>query len=446
VDGVTNPAALSQAPGVVGVEPAWEMTLNDQRLTDPIEGNVGALGTDASVAPWFASGVQWNMKAMHADEVWVPSNGGAGINVCVVDSGVDDQHQELSGGRVVLRTNFVTTAGQNTPNDLNGHGSHVASTVTSNHAVVAGVAPDAKIMGARVLNASGSGQVSWIVNGIVWCADNGAHVINMSLGGVRYLGINATATRNAYQAAINYARAAGVVVVTSSGNSNVQLPSPVQVFYPAQVSGTLIVGATAPVSKTWAVNSPTPTNPNAFVTRPIAGAAWNPFDPAQVWQGVDGRAFYSNFGSAVHVFAPGGRGSLPLTYVYRIALVPGSFNDIRTTQGISNDFIWAACASTTSQTGAAVNAGGLPAAASGNCLGKTDRYIAYAGTSMAAPHVSGLAALLYGELGTARSAASRDRVMNCIRQSTDNIGPASTFGGGRVNAKKAYDMLHAGTC
>ena len=65
---------------------------------------------------------------------------------------------------------------------------------------------------------------------------------------------------------------------------------------------------------------------------------------------------------------------------------------------------------------------------------------------MASPHVAGMAAVLYAELGGTRTPANVQRVLQCIKSTTDNIGPATTFGGGRVNVKKAVDAIRAGTC
>jgi subtilisin family serine protease len=174
------------------------------------------------------------------------------------------------------------------------------------------------------------------------------------------------------------------------------------------------------------------------VSRSTAPAvpAWDPTNAAHVWQGVDGKAFYSNWGTAVDVFAPGGRGSIPFSYEYY------RFNQV--TQGLTRDNVYGVCASTTAQTGA-IDAAGAPGT-SATCAGQTNRYIAYAGTSMAAPHVAGLAALLYGELGGVRSVANRERVMQCIRATTDAVGPSSTFGAGRVNARRAVEALRAGEC
>ena len=63
---------------------------------------------------------------MHADEAWATTTGGQGINICIVDTGIDAGHQELSG-KVTLRANFVTSpATENRIDDPNGHGSHVS--------------------------------------------------------------------------------------------------------------------------------------------------------------------------------------------------------------------------------------------------------------------------------------------------------------------------------
>jgi subtilisin family serine protease len=416
VDGVTNPAALRGAHPRY-IEASFDVTLDPFVDETPLQ---AAAVPGAAAAPWHASNVQWDMAVMEADEGWAMTDGGLGINVCIVDTGVDDQHQELRG-RVALRTNFVTTAGQNRADDPNGHGSHVAGSVAARGGVVSGVAPAATILSARVLAANGSGQVSWFVNGLRWCADNGAHVINVSLGLVVYRGQAAyIGLPITFADAIAYAAARGALVVAAAGNSNVRLPNPAQAFLPAQAPGALIVGATGPFTRSTAPVPP----------------AWDPLDPEHVWQGPDTKAFYSNFGAAVHVFAPGGRGGVPLSSTFRFV------NGIA--QGGPHDQIWSVCSGQSARMGA-VNAGGVPTGVAA-CTGTTDRYASFAGTSQATPHVSGLAALLYAELGGTRSPANRARVLQCIRGTTDDIGDPSVYGGGRVNVRKAIEAIRAGTC
>jgi subtilisin family serine protease len=285
-----------------------------------------------------------------------------------------------------------------------------------------------------VLNAAGSGSETAIVNGIRWCADNGAHVANVSIGGLRYRGqASFVSSPITYGNAVRYATERGMVVVVSAGNSNLRLPNVgnALITVPAQVPGTMIVGATGPVSKvgTFQVDG-------ATRTLPLPVPDWNPFDPEQVWQGVDGKAFYSNYGTGVHVFAPGGRGGLSLMYPYY------RYNQL--TQGSTLDQIYSLCSGKSTQMGPR-NVRGAPGA-TGSCANATRRYIAYSGTSMAAPHVAGLAAVLYAEIGGAPTAAKRVRVMGCILRTTDDIGPATTFGGGRINVRRAVDAVRAGDC
>jgi subtilisin family serine protease len=128
---------------------------------------------------------------------------------------------------------------------------------------------------------------------------------------------------------------------------------------------------------------------------------------------------------------------MPFTEIYR------TYNGA--IQGGPNDNIWSLCSGQTSQSGAVNTPGNVPGT-SGSCLNQTNRYIQYAGTSMAAPHVAGMAAVLYGELGGVRSVANRVRVENCIKTTTDNIGDPTIYGGGRINVQKAITALRAGSC
>ena len=421
VDGVTNPQALLAANPKL-IEAGFEVT-NTPLIEALPPLDVADLVPGQENTPWFASNIQWDMKTIHAENGWARTNGGSGINVCIVDSGVDDTHQELNGGKVTARANFVTSpASENRLDDPNGHGSHVASTAAAKGVVISGVAPRANVMSARVLNTAGSGSETAIVNGINWCVQNGAHVINMSLGGIRYRPFASYANSFLlYGTAINNARAAGAIVITSAGNSNLKMPNPIQASVPSAVPGAINVGATGPISKSTAPVPP----------------AWNPLDPAQVWRSVDYRAYFSNFGPGVQLFAPGGSGGVTLSEPYRLV------NGVVQGRG-AYDQIWGVCSPSSTQTGNG-NVGGVPSG-SGPCLANGTRYIAYAGTSQAAPHVAGLAALLYEALGGTRSAANVNRVEACMKSSTDDIGPSDTYGGGRINVTRALDALAAGSC
>ena len=107
---------------------------------------------------------------------------GAGRVVAVVDTGVDSAHEDL-GGRVLPGWDFVD--GDPYASDENGHGTHVAGTIAAtrdNGMGVAGVAPDARILPIRVLDADGLGYVSDVIQGYNYAAARGARVVNVSLG------------------------------------------------------------------------------------------------------------------------------------------------------------------------------------------------------------------------------------------------------------------------
>ena len=145
-----------------------------------------------------------------APEAWNAATSTARILVAVLDTGVDQNHVDLAG-KIAANKNFTNSR---TVDDNYGHGTHVAGIIaanTGNGTGVAGVCPSCKIMNVKVLADNGSGQYSWIANGIKYAADNGAKVINMSLG--------STAGSQTLAAAIDYAAKKGVVIVAAAGNS-----------------------------------------------------------------------------------------------------------------------------------------------------------------------------------------------------------------------------------
>jgi subtilisin family serine protease len=135
--------------------------------------------------------------------------------IAVIDTGVDLDHPEFSD-RIVSGYDFVD--GDSVADDGNGHGTHVAGTIAgaNDGQGITGVAYDAKIMPLRVLDNDGYGWNSDIVSAIMWAADEGAGVINMSLGGGGY--------SQALADAIRYASDRGSVVVMAAGNSGGSSP------------------------------------------------------------------------------------------------------------------------------------------------------------------------------------------------------------------------------
>ena len=163
-----------------------------------------------------------------AVEAWGVTTGG-GIKVAVLDSGVASDNADITP-KVVARANFTNgKAGE----DNYGHGTHVAGIVaaTANNTVgVAGVCPGCTILDGKVLNDSGVGSSSSLANGINWAVNNGAKVINMSLG------VRASRT---LETAVNNAWSKGVVLVAAAGNGSNQTK-----IYPGAYPNVIAVAAT----------------------------------------------------------------------------------------------------------------------------------------------------------------------------------------------------------
>ncbi|MFF9842685.1 S8 family serine peptidase [Streptomyces sp. NPDC013740] len=160
---------------------------------------------------------QWALDALKMPDAWTTDRGDDTV-IAVVDTGVDLDHPDLKG-RLVDGYDFVDDDAE--PKDLNGHGTHVAGIAaahTDNGIGVAGGAPGAKIMPVRVLGADGSGTNDDITKGIVWAAQHGADVINLSLG---ESGLMARLLKGGIlNQAISAANAKGAVVVAAAGNDS----------------------------------------------------------------------------------------------------------------------------------------------------------------------------------------------------------------------------------
>ena len=176
---------------------------------------------------------QWALNALKAETVHEKTRG-SGVTVAVVDTGVKSSHSDLSN-RVLSGTDYVVPG--TSANDENGHGTHVAgiiAAVHNNNRGIAGFAPSAKILPVRVLDRNGSGTSANVAKGIIYAADRGAKVINLSLGS------NQSST--AMQSAVSYAISKNVLVVAAAGNSGCGLlGAPTE--YPASYSGVVGVAA-----------------------------------------------------------------------------------------------------------------------------------------------------------------------------------------------------------
>ena len=176
----------------------------------------------------------WGLDHIQADLVH-PYNKGNAVTVCVVDTGIDYTHPELSpnyaGG-----IDYVNN--DSDPMDDNGHGTHVSGTIAAvlNGVGVVGVAPEADLIVAKVLNSAGSGSYSNVIAGINWCVDNHAKVISMSLGG--------SSGSTALKTAVDTAYANNVLVVAAAGNSGNFKGKGDNVGYPAKYDSVIAVAAT----------------------------------------------------------------------------------------------------------------------------------------------------------------------------------------------------------
>lgn len=310
-------AVLKLDRRVIKTEPNLVITV-DPKLDEFNEGIQPFTVSDPMVDQQYA------LAKMRVPDAWATAKGN-GVIIAVVDTGVDFTHPDLAGKFVSRGRDFVN--GDNDATDDHGHGTHVsgiAAAATDNRVGVAGVAWNAQVLPVKVLNANGSGDMATIASGIAWAADNGAKVINLSLGGSG----GAAVLENA----VNYAWNKGAVVVCAAGNTGSSSPQ-----YPAVYANCVSVSAT---------------------------------------DAADRLASFSTYGPGIDVAAPG----------HQI---------LSTVRG--------------------------------------GRYESWSGTSMAAPNVSGVVALIW----SAHPTWTNTQVRSALENSTDPIGAATYFGKGRVNAAKA---------
>jgi len=326
---------FSHLPEVEFVEPNYIVQIAD--IADPGLGN------------------QWGPQKTGAPQAWLSTEGDPSVVIAVVDTGVDYRHSELNpnmwmnddvagngldddgNGYVddVYGWDYVNNDGD--PLDDHMHGTHVAGIAAAapndNPAGLVGMCPRCRIMGVKVLNASGNGTLDAIANGMTYAADNGVKVINMSLG--------ASIGSSTMSAAVTYAWGRGALLVAAAGNNGADVR-----LYPAAYADVMAVAAT---------------NSNDY------------------------RACFSNYGANyVSVAAPG--------------------ESIHST---------------------------TPLDASGN-----DTYGTFSGTSMATPHVAGLAGLLFSQ-DPGRTNAD---VWSLVETTVEDLGAPGFddfFGFGRISASRA---------
>ena len=397
-----SPSATSQISGFSDVGDLEADV--DIALDAPIAATESAVASDSltsvsnpTVAARYAW--QWNMRLINANAAWAAGKlGDPGVTVAILDTGIDYDAPDLNGLVDLSRsTSFVPSDDalalalfptRNKVSDFNRHGTNTASQVSSKALALAGVTSKTTLIAVKVLGASGSGALSGVLNGVLWAADHGADVANMSLGSSfakagngRFLGlINRT---------FNYAASKGMLVVVSAGNAGADLDHDgnIENTY-CNVPQVICVSAVGPALAT---------------DTPSMAAA------------------YSNFGrSAISVAAPGGNADL---VNFTVSSWPWGA-DIAS-------WVWSYCSKTYIS---AINGGAptLPCAAGNRLTGEV-------GTSQASPHVAGLAALLVAEQGHGRPSQIKAAILN----SAKDLGQPGTdpyYGRGLIDVAKALGL------
>jgi len=392
--------ALSKSRNVAAIDADEAFALDLPQVEQPMDA-ADALQSQAAPATAFFFARQWNMRAVQADAAWAAGYlGSSSVSVFILDTGIDYLHADLAGrvdqSRSVDLLGTFTVSGVSFTEadtvakyfptrqpftDLFYHGTHVGATVSSNAVAAAGVTSGTTLVAVKVCAYLNTCPFSSILNGVIYAADNGADVINMSLGGGfskagngQFVGlINKT---------FNYARSRGVTVVVSAGNSALDLDHIGNGYSTyCDTPATICVSATGPTYR---------------------GSVNGPF------QNVDAPAYYTNYGvSAINVAAPGGNSG---------PAVPAPAS--------GNNFVYAACSGSSLL---------VPVCQTGTFV------VGLQGTSMASPHVAGTAALLVAQLGR-NPGAIKTRLQN----SADDLGKVGAdpfYGKGRLNVARAVGAI-----
>ncbi|MBA7512850.1 hypothetical protein ES705_04859 [subsurface metagenome] len=181
---------------------------------------------------------QWGLTKIYAPEAWDIEKGNSNVIIAIVDTGIDLDHPDLDE-KIVHGYDFVNEDAD--PMDDHGHGTHcagIAAAESNNSQGITGVAWGSKLMPVKALDSAGQGAYSDVAEGIIYAADNGAKVINLSLGAYSY--------SQTLQDAVDYGYQKGCVIVAASGNDNTNKP-----LYPAAYSNVIAVAATDQNDERW---------------------------------------------------------------------------------------------------------------------------------------------------------------------------------------------------
>ena len=421
--------------------------------------SVDAVETSESLS---SQNIPYGIEMVGATQVWSRTKGRGAI-VAVLDTGISMYHPDR--GNIIASTSFVTGEAVE---DFEGHGTHTAGTIAAmdNDIGVIGVAPEAGLLIGKVLDNEGTGQTSWLISGIEWAVDNGANVISLSLGGTDYSASLETACDNALDA--------GVLLVAAAGNDNASVP-----YYPAShdsvisvaavdedknkdsssnfgptielaapgvgVLSTVPVGGDAAGDAIWSGTS----HQSNVVRGTVAGTVYGQICNCGLATGLDTENTCPDVvaGNIAHIR----RGDITFAEKVNHAQskgaagviisnnIPGNFLG---TLGVGSRLVVVSISQ--------VDGDELELLAEGVITGSVsvtaDLYQYYSGTSMATPHVSGVAALIFAAQGMNISAAE---VRDILIDSAEDLGDPgwdNIFGYGLVDVNAAFEIMEPVIC
>ena len=413
-------AKLGSISGVQSVDLDQTFSTKPRRTTitgtDASLLDVDVASPDAPHTATFYSVLQWNMQAINAKPAWVAGKvGSPAVKIGVIDTGIDEGSPTVAARRNIdllgridknLSRSFMPVEdtvvqrlfpGVALYTDLDGHGTNVASQISSNAFNFSGVTSKTTLVALKACTILPAGpgadpgycSTASVFQAIDYAIEKNLDVINMSLGG-GFLKPECQGCTSIFNRVIGTASRSGVTIVVAAGNEATDLDHDKN-FYSTYCStpGLICVAATGAISSG-------PTQEGPFVS-------------------PDAPAIYSNYGrSAINVAAPGGNYSL---------------NASGAIVGIS--YVWSLCPRLTA-------AEFDEAAGVSKAVGPCSIW-GYVGTSQASPHVAGLAALLVETHGRNPNA-----IRNTIERTADKLGASGNdphYGKGRINVARALGVI-----
>lgn len=218
---------LKKTPGIINAEENYHRTIN------------ALPGLPLPKDPLFKE--QWSMVSGKVPGAWDLGSTGQGITIAVIDTGVALGHPDLQDNLVSGYNAITESAEVGANRDNNGHGTHVAGIAAAarNNEGIVGVAYQAKIMPIKAMDSVGEGYDDAIAAGIVWAADHGAKIINLSVGTE-----HGSRSSDILKKSLAYAYNKGCLLIAAAGNYDPEKEENPGVSYPASDSNVLAVAAT----------------------------------------------------------------------------------------------------------------------------------------------------------------------------------------------------------